>query len=1048
MALRLDPDDVRSGYFYSADFEEVSTYIINFINQENTSALVNIHLVSHFAKDDDERELHMPTSMPFIFDPEGIDHESLFTSMYEHCLNPEGWSGFESSGWVIITGTETFWFKIISYQPNNSASTSATSDPCTFEDDDDIDDPGVKEYMVKDTLLLAIAEYYNIDEVKKLTKKRRYPILNRWLFDNRFTEKNVQVKVNPSTLHAWHEKQLTLNLRVFSEFGNVIYSKRNDIKEDYIDLLWKYKKFSLVRNLWTFLGEKSDRIFCNECGAFHRSYDACKIKVIAARSENVVAPEFPEGRHALVIYADFESIVKKDNSHLASGYAYIAIDRNHKIVGSGKTNATETDDVAADFVAEMAEMIGAWHYVEGESTSECTICGQKCGPSPITRNFINGEIGSTHKECSDDNKNVAVIYFHNFRGYDSHYVLKALMDFCKITSIMGKSFEKYDLIVAEYDNFRFAFKDTFNFLSTSIAKLVPLVKDWKYTPEEFRNNKGVFPYNWFDDFDKLYDTKLPDKELWHNDLTNVIMDNTEAVKIWEEKDFKTFVEYHDYYMMGDVYQICDIFEEFRRTCTENFNLDCVYFQGAPSYTWNLGLRKAEEMIKIIPDIKIYQDIQNNIRGGVSQVMHRYQKIEDPTKESILYLDVNSLYSKCMTYKLPTKYCGTYASLPSDWKSKWCTEGPYTALICVDLVYPEYLHDMHYPYPLAPHKYNGRLCTTFVDKNNYLCHAELLNFYLEEGLIMTQFHYAYEFEQDYVLKDYVENNIKERQKTDSPALQTLYKLLNNSIYGKTCENKFKYRKYGVRETKKGERGKKNSFLKNTRNWLEINNKVLTEEKILEVRLDKPIQIGFAVLEFAKREIYRFLFLVLKLFGTKVRPLYTDTDSIMIHYQHPNPEEVLYNNEEIRALLDFDKVPTHWKIRTAGTNKQNGLWSLECSDKIIEFVGLRAKTYCYRTDNDVTVLKNKGVTAAAVELESRKKLTIEHYKDAIFNDKEFYVSQVTIGSKKHDIITKHQVKLAISGNDEKRMILADKITSIPYGYKGERFKDRVSDYENFL
>lgn len=1050
MAARLDPDDLRTGYFYTDNFEELTAYITNYITSEDKCVLVNIHLVAEFLKDDDRKELHMPSSDNFLFDPNDPNIGNLFSSMYDHCLNPESWANFESSGWTICVGTEAFWFKIIDHQPNNSGATSATVDPPTFQDDDPDDPALVKESLqVRDTLLLAIATHYNYDYVGKLSNKRRYPILNRWLFDNHLFPSIEEPKVNPSTLAAWHLKHLDLNLRVFSEFGNIIYSKKLNLQEEeYIDLLWKYKKFSLIRNLWTFLGEHSSRIFCPECSTFHRDFDACKIHVKKAKSVEVHVPEFPEGRHSLVVYADFESIVKTDNSHDASGYAYIAINRDEEIVRTFSNNALHTDDVPGDFISELFEFICEWTNVIGDTTDKCQICDEPCPISQVRRNFINGDSGCHHKECWDDIKNSVIVYFHNFRGYDSHYVIKALMDFCTVTAIRGKSFEKFDLICALYDGIQVSFKDTFNFLSTSIAKLVPLVKEWKYSPEEYRENKGVFPYKWFSEFDKLLNTELPSKEHWFNDLTNTQVDPTYAFELWKDKNFNYFHEYHDYYMHGDVFQLADIFEEFRRTCVRTFNLDCVYFQGAPSYTWQLGLIASNQLMKLIPDVKIYQDIQNNIRGGVSQVMMRYCNIKEKPEESILYLDVNSLYSKCMTYKLPTLFIGESKILPDNWQDLWASGGDRTALICVDLVYPEHLHDLHYPYPLAPHKYNGRLCTTFVDKNNYLCHAELLKFYLNEGLIISQFHYLYEFEQAYVLKGYVENNISERRKTNSPALQTLYKLLNNSIYGKTCENKFKYKKYAVKEPHTGQRGKVNSFLKKASNWLEINDKLLCEDKINEVVLDKPIQIGFSVLEFAKREIYQFLFRVLDLFGESVQPLYTDTDSIMLHFKHPHPEELLYNDSAIRPFLDFDKVPEHWKIRTPGTNKQNGLWSLECSDRIVEFIGLRAKTYCYLTENNVTVLKNKGVTAAAVELETQKRLTMDHYRKAIFEDKEFYVTQATIASKKHNIITKKTTKLAISANDEKRMIMPDKITSIPYGYKGLKFSDMAPDYENFL
>lgn len=217
-----------------------------------------------------------------------------------------------------------------------------------------------------------------------------------------------------------------------------------------------------------------------------------------------------------------------------------------------------------------------------------------------------------------------------------------------------------------------------------------------------------------------------------------------------------------------------------------------------------------------------------------------------------------------------------------------------------------------------------------------------------------------------------------------------------------------------------------------------------------QVDKPIQIGFTVLEFAKREIYTFLYMAMAHFGDKIRPLYTDTDSIMFHCKFDKPWEKFYNSP-LRPLLDFDKVPDHWSTRTPGTNKISGLWSPEADGReIVEFVGLRSKTYCYRFADQQVVIKNKGVPKSAViadeEREPVGEITLEHYKEALFAGKEHYVTQYAIRSKQHKVLTTQIYKLGVSGNDYKRTICADRQTTIPYGYKGEKYRDLVTDYDD--
>lgn len=1097
MASRVQVHNPEPGYFWTDDFEDVIQYVINYLCRYNHSINFIIHGASIFTRDDEEQEIHMAPSAPVLLDPETPDIRNRLELLYDEIHDPESWNGLDGSGWSIVPGTMSYWFKIIPFQPNNTPNetTRNVRDPpdvffpeTSNDNSMEVDDPPPSTstsndntgtsitYNVYDSLLLAIAMFY-VPNNQKLSKVRQLPKLINWLVSEGFNEHyKFGDKITPGNIASWHENVGKYSLQVFSNFGNVIYLKYN---EDcpLINLLWANRKFKLITNLNALLQEKSDRIFCNLCRKFHRTDGNCDKKIIAISDPVIDVPEFPEGRHALVCYADFESIVKKNNEHYCSGYGLIAIDKTYDKINEIYLNYNEENDLLGSFIRNIfaiAEsyafdtiqymtavppVIGAGIKIAAgvlmkkmKWTYKCEICDQEISDREnyITgRNFINGNHGKHHVHCWEDPKNSLMTYFHNFRGYDSHYVLQQLMKDTryKCKFIRGKSFEKFDIISAttrSKDNhlLQVTFKDTFNYLATSIAKLVKQVEKWRYTPEIDRDDKGTFPYKWFDDFDKLTHNQLPPLCDWYNDITQTNIDPRPAYDLWKREKFNTFSDFHNYYMKCDVLQLADIFEEFRESCLNSFNLDPVYFQGAPSFTWQLSLKQAADKMFIIPDVSVYTDIQQNIRGGIAQVMHRYVNIEKNPDECILFLDVNSLYSKCMTYKLPTNYMGKINTLDPNWQSMYGQNYDLTAILCVDLTYPAHLHDNHIAYPLAPHKYDGRLCTTFLDKIKYLCHVDALNFYVNEGLIITKFHYGYLFKQDYILKDYVNANIDKRRATSSPPLKTLYKLLNNSLYGKTCENKFKYRKFEVHNEEKGWKGKINRYLSNAVNWLPINDKVLIEKKNTHVKLDKPIQIGFAVLELAKLELYKFLFNVQSVCDDNeiaVQPLYTDTDSIIFHFSHPNPEEILFNDPRVKPLLDFDKVPDHWKVHTPGTHKQSGLWSLETTERIIEFIGLRAKTYCYRVESNRTVLKNKGITTTATELKTRDKITMEHYKQALFHNKEVRVYQVLIASKKHKLLTHSQSKLALTNNEEKRQVLADKITTIPFGYKGNRYGD---------
>ena len=81
--------------------------------------------------------------------------------------------------------------------------------------------------------------------------------------------------------------------------------------------------------------------------------------------------------------------------------------------------------------------------------------------------------------------------------------------------------------------------------------------------------KGVFPYDFFDGFDRLKETKLPTMEEFYSRLNECdieIKDYQHAEKVWGAFDMKIFKEYHDTYLTGDTAQLADVFENFRKLC--------------------------------------------------------------------------------------------------------------------------------------------------------------------------------------------------------------------------------------------------------------------------------------------------------------------------------------------------------------------------------------------------------------------------------------------------------------------------------------------------
>ena len=130
---------------------------------------------------------------------------------------------------------------------------------------------------------------------------------------------------------------------------------------------------------------------------------------------------------------------------------------------------------------------------------------------------------------------------------------------------------------------------------------------------------------------------------------------------------------------------------------------------------------------------------------------------------------------------------------------------------VDLEYPEHLHDAHNDYPLAPEKrvtetrkmseYQRRLMTdlclkppkteklvlTLEDKEKYVVDYKNLQFYLRQGMRLKKVHRVIEFDQEPWMEPYISMNTEFRKQAKSDFETDFYKLMNNSVFGKTMEN---------------------------------------------------------------------------------------------------------------------------------------------------------------------------------------------------------------------------------------------------------------------
>jgi len=290
--------------------------------------------------------------------------------------------------------------------------------------------------------------------------------------------------------------------------------------------------------------------------------------------------------------------------------------------------------------------------------------------------------------------------------------------------------------------------------------------------------KGVFPYDWFDDQEKLKYDSLPEKKYFYSKLNKSDIsdrDYEHAKKVWKEFNCKTFEDYHDLYLITDVLLLSDVFDNFREICYKNYGLDPANYLTSPSLAWDAMLKMTKVKIELFTDVDMYLMNEKGIRGGGSNVgsirfseaNHKYLHDYDKTKLSkyIMYEDMNNLYGFSMIQKLPLdgfKWVELNNFNVENIKNYDNENDEKGYIIECDLEYPKNLHDLHNDLPLAPE--NMQIEKEFlsdhhnkqideINKKNYVCHIRNLQYYLNKGMILTKIHRVIEFNHSKWLEPY-------------------------------------------------------------------------------------------------------------------------------------------------------------------------------------------------------------------------------------------------------------------------------------------------------
>lgn len=580
-------------------------------------------------------------------------------------------------------------------------------------------------------------------------------------------------------------------------------------------------------------------------------------------------------------------------------------------------------------------------------------------------------------------KEVAIpVILHNLRGYDSHLIMQSISKVESKITCIPNHMEKY----ISFSLGKLRFIDSMQFMQASLDSLVKATDKNDFTitrenePDENKHEllfrKGIYPYEYMDSWERFQEKQLPGMDKFFSTLTDEDIsevDYEHAKKVWEMFRCETLADYHDLYLRTDTLLLADVFENFRSMCLKQYGLDPAHYYTSPGLSWDALLKKSRVKLELLTDYDMYLFVEKGMRGGISMSSKRYCKANNPmlstfdpekSTDYITYLDANNLYGWAMSQSLPTggfEWVDPQAvdlqAHPADSNKGYILE--------VDLQYPKKLHDAHNSYPLAPEKLKvkmewlseyqqelvennsvlnvEKLVPNLYDKEKYVLHYRNLQLYVSLGMRVKKIHRVLRFDQSPWMEPYIRMNTEHRKQAKSDFEKNLYKLMNNSVFGKTMENVRK------RVDVKLVRGNEDARLRKLIAKPSYHDRKIFDEELVAVHmqksklvLNKPIYVGMSILDLSKHLMYDIYYNQLKeQYGEKCDVLYTDTDSLLLHVE---TDDVYRDMEKHINLYDTSDFPKEHYLYSTKNKKVLGKMKDECAGKpIIEYVGLRPKMY---------------------------------------------------------------------------------------------------------
>ena len=320
----------------------------------------------------------------------------------------------------------------------------------------------------------------------------------------------------------------------------------------------------------------------------------------------------------------------------------------------------------------------------------------------------------------------------------------------------------------------------------------------------------------------------------------------------------------------------------------------------------------------------------------------------------------------MSQKLPVngfKWVKNLSKFNQDFINEYDEDSNTGYFLEVDVVHPKTLFNSNKDLTFLPERKKvekvEKIICSIEDQEKYVIHIKALKQAFNHGLKLKEVHRVIQFNQKAWLKPYIDMNTKLRKEAKNDFEKDFFKLMNNSVFGKTMENVRNHR--DIKLVTSDKRRKRLVSEPNYHSHKKFSEHLMAiEMKKTRVKMTKPIYLGMSILDISKILMYEFWYDYIKpKYGDRAKLCYTDTDSFVIDIKTKDFFEDISNDVKRRFDTsnydDNDERPL-----PIGKNKRvPGLFNDELGGKImVEVVSIRPKTWAYLMNDGSEHKKAKG------------------------------------------------------------------------------------------